>query len=109
MKSRNDKELKHNFPELQELKTLINDAILDGEIVVMRQGKPDFQTLIERSNAANARDIRYMAQKYPATYVIFDILEKDGKPLIKQPLMERKNILKEFLKEGRRIVIFLIR
>jgi bifunctional non-homologous end joining protein LigD len=70
----------------------------------MRQGKPDFQTLIERNNAANARDIEYMAQKYPATYVVFDILEKDGKPLVNQPLTERKNILKEFLKDGMRIV-----
>src|SRR3990170_5863425 len=87
IKSRNDKELKHNFPELQELKSLIDNAVLDGEIVIMREGNPDFQTLIERSNATNARDIEYMAQRHPATYVVFDILEKDGKPLINLPLI----------------------
>ena len=41
----------------------------------------------------------------PATYVIFDILEKDGKPLVDLPLMERKAILKESVKEGSHIII----
>jgi DNA ligase D-like protein (predicted ligase)/DNA ligase D-like protein (predicted 3'-phosphoesterase) len=107
IKSRNDIELEYNFPELQELKTLIDNAVLDGEIVVMREGKPDFQTLIERSNATDTRDIEYMAQKYPATYVVFDILEKDGKPLVDLPLMERKNLLKGFLKEGKHVILSL--
>jgi DNA ligase D-like protein (predicted ligase)/DNA ligase D-like protein (predicted 3'-phosphoesterase) len=105
IKSRNNIELVHNFPELRELETLIDNAVLDGEIVVMREGKPDFQTLIERSNATDTRDIEYMRQKYSATYVVFDILEKDGKPLIDLPLMERKNFLKRFLKEGRHVTI----
>src|SRR4030067_3183865 len=70
IKSRNNIELKHNFPELKELETLIKNAVLDGEIVVMRDGKPDFQTLIERSNATNPRDIEILAQQYPATYVV---------------------------------------
>lgn len=107
IKSRNDIELKQNFPELQELKTLIANAVLDGEIVVMREGRPDFQTLIERSNATDARDIEYMAQKYPATYVVFDILEKDGKPLVDLPLMERKTLLKGFLKQGKHVILSL--
>ena len=107
IKSRNDVELKQNFPELRELETLIDNAVLDGEIVVMRDGRPDFQTLIERNNAADTRDIEYMTQKYPVTYVVFDILEKDGKPLIDLPLMERKDLLKRFLKEGKHIIISL--
>jgi len=107
MKSRNDIELKNNFPEFQELKILISNAVLDGEIVVMTEGKPDFQTLIERNNAADTGDIEYMAQKYPATYVVFDILEKDGKPLIDMPLMERKNLLKKFLKKEKHVIMSL--
>ena len=35
--SRNGRELKHNFPELLELKGLIGNAVLDGEIVVMKE------------------------------------------------------------------------
>ena len=45
IKSRNEKELKHNFPELAELTQLANDLVVDGEIVVMKEGKPDFQSL----------------------------------------------------------------
>ena len=107
IKSRSGLELKHNFPELQELKTLIDNVVLDGEIVVMIEGKPDFQTLIQRSNATNLSDIEYMAREHPATYVVFDIIEKDGKPLIDLPLIQRKKLLKEFLKEGEHVILSL--
>ena len=32
LRSRNDKELRENFPEIEELKGLVGDAVLDGEI-----------------------------------------------------------------------------
>jgi len=105
VKSRNNKDLKDNFPELEELKDLMRQAVLDGEIVVMKEGKADFQALLERSRSNSVRDIEHMARKSPATYVIFDILEKNGKPLIDLPLMERKRILKESLKEGKNVVL----
>jgi DNA ligase D-like protein (predicted ligase)/DNA ligase D-like protein (predicted 3'-phosphoesterase) len=105
--SRNGKELKCNFPELEELKTLASNVVLDGEIVIMREGRADFQTLIERANAANPRDIEYMAGKFPATYVVFDILEKDGNSLVAVPLLERKRILAERLKESANVLLSL--
>jgi len=43
VKSRNGKELKYNFPELAELTALAKNLVVDGEIVVMNQGKPDFK------------------------------------------------------------------
>jgi len=104
VRSRNDKELKYNFPELEELKTLTSNVVLDGEIVVMRDGKTDFQTLLERANTSNPRDIEHMANKFPATYVVFDILEKDGNPLVDKPLMERKDALTKYVKEGNHVV-----
>ena len=55
IKSRNEKELKGNFPELQELKKLANNIVVDGEIIVMREGKPDFQSLLERGKAVSER------------------------------------------------------
>ena len=39
VKSRNEKELKYNFPELEELTHLARNIVVDGEIVVMREGK----------------------------------------------------------------------
>ncbi len=107
VQSRNGKELKYNFPELEELKTLANDVVLDGEIVVMREGKADFQTLLERANTVNPRDIEYMSSQFPATYVVFDILEKDGRPLVDLPLTERKTMLTEHVKKGKHVVFSL--
>jgi DNA ligase D-like protein (predicted ligase)/DNA ligase D-like protein (predicted 3'-phosphoesterase) len=105
VKSRNDKELKYNFPELNELSDLAQNAVLDGEIVVVRNGKADFQALLERSQATSLRDIEYLTHRFPVTYVVFDILERDGEPLINHPLIERKRLLREGLKEGQHVVL----
>ncbi len=105
IRSRNQKELIYNFPELSELNDLTHDAVLDGEIIVMKDGKPDFQTLIQRMQNNKPGDIRYMSGKFPADYIIFDILEKDGEELLDIPLMERKRILKDSVKEGKFAVL----
>src|SRR5574337_582729 len=107
IRSRNQKELIANFPELSELKELARDTVLDGEIIVMKDGRADFQTLIRRSHNIQVRDIDYMSRKFPATYIIFDILEKEGKELLNVPLMERKSILKNSVKEGKFVVLSL--
>jgi DNA ligase D-like protein (predicted ligase)/DNA ligase D-like protein (predicted 3'-phosphoesterase) len=105
IRSRNGNELKYNFPELRELEKLANRIVLDGEIVVMIKSMPDFQTLMERAKATSPRDIEYEAQKYPATYVVFDVLEIGGKPLLDLPLTKRKRLLKEYVKEGKNVVL----
>jgi DNA ligase D-like protein (predicted ligase)/DNA ligase D-like protein (predicted 3'-phosphoesterase) len=107
IKSRNHKELLSNFPELEELKQLAGGTVLDGEIILMRDGQADFQTLIERNQKTSIRDIEYMAKKYPATYVVFDILEKNNQPVINETLVERKRILKESVQEGAYVVLSL--
>ncbi|VVB55685.1 DNA ligase [uncultured archaeon] len=107
LKSRNQKELTDIFPELSELKALAGNSVLDGEIIIMKDGKSDIQTLIQRMQDTNPREIMFMAGKFPATYIIFDILEKDGKELSDTPLMERKRILKNSVKEGNFIVLSL--
>jgi ATP-dependent DNA ligase len=105
IKSRNGYDLSNNFPELGELKGLARNVVLDGEIVVMVDGRADFQAVVERSKASSPLNATYLSQKHPATYIIFDILEKDGKPLIALPLVERKKILKETVRDGRSAVL----
>lgn len=107
IRSRNDKELKYNFPEFGELKTLARNAVLDGEIVVIRGGKADFQTVIERANATRSYEIEIEAQRNPATYVVFDIIEREGRPLLDLPLIQRKRLLEQCLKEGSHVSISL--
>jgi DNA ligase D-like protein (predicted ligase)/DNA ligase D-like protein (predicted 3'-phosphoesterase) len=79
--------------------------VVDGEIVVMREGKPDFQALLKRGQAVSKGEIQRQANRAPATYVVFDILEKDGKPLTSLPLVERKKILADSLKEGTNVLL----
>ncbi len=105
VQSRNAKELKTFFPELDELKQLTKNVVLDGEIVTMKQGKVDFHSLQERGHVISAREVERLQQKSPATFVVFDILEKDGQPLVDLPLMERKAILKESVKVGSHVII----
>jgi DNA ligase D-like protein (predicted ligase)/DNA ligase D-like protein (predicted 3'-phosphoesterase) len=105
IRSRNDKELRYNFPELQELKNLANNIVVDGEIVVVREGKADFQSILERRQATSTQDIENRMPLDPTTYVVFDILEKDGEPLIGLPLMERRRILSQRLKESEHVAL----
>jgi DNA ligase D-like protein (predicted ligase)/DNA ligase D-like protein (predicted 3'-phosphoesterase) len=105
LKSRNGKELKYNFPELEELRQLTGNVVLDGEIVVVKAGKPDFQALLERGQAASSVEIELQAKRSPVVYVVFDILEKDGVPLVNLPLTERKKIVKNSVREGKHVLL----
>jgi DNA ligase D-like protein (predicted 3'-phosphoesterase) len=71
----------------------------------MREGKPDFQALLERGQSVSPNEIQRQARRAPAIYVVFDILEKDGNRLTKLPLLERKKILKGSLKEGNNVLL----
>jgi bifunctional non-homologous end joining protein LigD len=105
LKTRNGKELSQNFPELAELTQLASNLVVDGEIVIMREGKPDFQTLLERGQAVSAREIQRQAMRASSIYIVFDILEKDGKVLTSLPLLERKRILRDSLGEGKNVLL----
>jgi DNA ligase D-like protein (predicted ligase)/DNA ligase D-like protein (predicted 3'-phosphoesterase) len=105
IRSRNDHELSQNFPELWELKDLTNDVVLDGEIVVMRRGVPNFQDVAKRVQASKQKDVQVEVKTMPVTYVVFDILEKDGKTIINYPLRQRKSILRDSVKDGNHVVV----
>lgn len=51
-----------------------------------------FRQLLKR-NVENKFKISILSRKIPATYNIFDILNWDGKDLLKIPLIERKSLL----------------
>ena len=104
LRSRNQKELMASFPELGELKQQLKGSVFDGEIVILNKGKVNFQALLERSTASSS-DISRQAATAPAAYIVFDIIEKDAKPILDLPLLERKKILKETLKETSHVLL----
>lgn len=87
--SRNHIPYNQKFSKIaDELKKLPKSAVLDGEIVVLdSKGKPSFQLLQD-----------YPQSKGDLVYYVFDILYLDGKNLTKLPLIQRKEILKGYLK-----------
>ena len=105
LRSRNGKELTRNFPELEELKDLTHETVLDGEIVILKEGKVDFQAMLERGKASSSTEIELSTKRSPAAYIVFDILEKDGKPLLDLPLIERRKILKTAVQEGEHVLL----
>jgi DNA ligase D-like protein (predicted ligase) len=105
LKSRNGNELSKNFPQIAEIKQLATNVVLDGELIVMKNGRPDFQSMQIRGKAIKKLDIEMGVKELPATYVVFDILEKDGKPMLNVPLAEPKKILRESVAEGKHVCL----
>jgi bifunctional non-homologous end joining protein LigD len=105
LRSRNGRELIYNFPEIIELKQLAHNVVVDGEIIIMRGGKEDFEAMQQRSQLKSALEIDRQMRAAPATYIVFDILEKDGISLVNLPLIERKQILKESVKDGVHVIV----
>jgi bifunctional non-homologous end joining protein LigD len=100
LRSRNDSELAGRFPELAELLTLAPGTVLDGEIVVMNKGRPDMQALQPRLQAGMPG-----TGSMPVTYIVFDILEWDGKDLTGLPLTQRRKQLEAAVREGPHVVL----
>ncbi len=75
LQSRDLKPLNRYFPELIEpLKSqLPHRCVLDGEIVIARDGSLDFDALSLRIHPAASR-IKLLAQETPASLVFFDLL-----------------------------------
>jgi DNA ligase D-like protein (predicted 3'-phosphoesterase) len=92
IQSSDQQELKDCFPELVELLTLPTSTVLDGEIVILKDGKSDQQALENRLKTSTTNHSATTASSAP-TYIVFDILEKAGESLVDKPLMLRKQIL----------------
>ena len=97
--------ISYRYPELKVAGNIEADqAVLDGELVVFdRTGKPNFYLLAEREHIESRLKIRLRAKLFPATLIVFDVLELNGKPLVRKPLLERKRILERLVKESERI------
>lgn len=95
------------YPELREILKIFNgsDGILDGEIVVMDEGRPSFYRSLIRERVRNLKGISRYETKYPAQYILFDILYWNGKDLRELPTFERKNRLEKVINKTETITI----
>ncbi|GAA0671545.1 ATP-dependent DNA ligase [Kitasatospora atroaurantiaca] len=96
--SRTAKPLTRYFPELVEAfrRELPERCVVDGEIVIARDGRLRFEELLERIHPAASR-VRTLAERTPASFVAFDLLALGATALDRQPLAERRTALEEAL------------
>jgi DNA ligase D-like protein (predicted ligase) len=90
-------EIAPRYPELDPLHGLEPGTVLDGEVVVLRNGKPDFSLLLSREHAGGALRRRGSALHHPATYIVFDQLYARHESLCREPLHARRDRLRETL------------
>jgi bifunctional non-homologous end joining protein LigD len=93
------------YPDLAGAGGDLEDALLDGELVVMDEaGRPSFQMLAERMHVRDRARAARLAVTYPVTYLVFDVLRLGRVELFDVPYRERRALLDE-LALGDRCVV----
>lgn len=102
IQSRDRKPLDRYFPELIEplLTDLPPRCVLDGELVIAREGRLDFDALLLRIHPAASR-VAKLAQQTPASYVAWDLLALDEESLLGVPQQDRRARLERVLANAR--------
>jgi ATP-dependent DNA ligase len=98
LQSKSGRSLTRYFPELVEAARAlkVQRFVVDGEIVVPRNGAFSFDDLLQRIHPAPSR-VQKLAVETPALLILFDLLaDADGKPLTHLPLRERRRKLEDF-------------
>ena len=93
-------------PELTDIHENVNErCILDGELIILKNGVPDFFEIQRRALTSNRFKIQLSSEKYPASFVAYDILYLKDKELLYLPLLERKAILSKTVIESTKLAI----
>lgn len=99
--SRTTKPLTRYFPEV--VRTLLAQlpprCVLDGEIVIAREGRLDFGALLERIHPAASR-VTHLAEVTPASFVAFDLLALGDESLLDTPQHARREALATALQDA---------
>ena len=106
LRNKRNMELLPRFPELKGLHRSVSErTVLDGELVVLRDGIPDFFELQRRTLLTDRFKIEMAAARHPASFVAYDCLCKDGRSIMDRPLLERKEALQSSVREDSLIAI----
>jgi bifunctional non-homologous end joining protein LigD len=93
---RNRLDMTRQFPELlvPEAAFRATSALFDGEIVCLDEhGKPNFKDVIHRMQQKNDGAIERARSKQPAVCYLFDCLYLDGRAIVNEPLIRRREWL----------------
>jgi len=96
IQSRDLKPLDRYFPELADplRASLPERCVIDGEVVIARDGGLDFEALLLRIHPAASR-VKMLAAETPASFVGWDLLALDDDDLRTTPQGERRSRLED--------------
>ena len=90
--SRNGNDMTASYPELGVLAEQVGSpVILDGEIIAIRGGRPDFGLLQSRMHVR--RPTGQLVRDAPVHLYLFDVLHADGEILLAMPYTARRDLL----------------
>lgn len=106
LRNKRNKRLNSIYPELKGINRQVKSrCILDGELIVLKDGKPYFFEIQRRSLMTNPVKIELAARKLPVCFAAFDILYHIDKQITDLPLTERKALLSETVIETPSIAV----
>jgi len=94
--SRTERDITAAYPELAGLgaASVRKQLLLDGEIVVFGPaGWPEFEALQPRMHVSDPAAAALLAGQNPVTYLVFDLLQLDGRPLLDLAYRYRRALL----------------
>ena len=98
---RNRMDMTPQFPELinPDEAFRATSALFDGEIVCLdADGKPNFQNVIHRMQQKTPGGIERGRASHPAVCYLFDCLYLDGRAIVNEPLIRRREWLRDAVK-----------
>jgi bifunctional non-homologous end joining protein LigD len=103
LQSRTGEDITPRYPEIHAMGRALgsNEVILDGEVVALDdKGRPSFEEIQQRMGLTAENEIRRKMRDVPVTYMVFDLLWKDGHSLMDRPYVDRRQALAELKLTG---------
>lgn len=101
LRTRNQNDITAQFPELQigEKAFRATTGLFDAEIVCLDgEGKPIFKKVINRLMSTGETAIQKLTRTNPVHCYVFDCLYLDGRSLVNEPLLKRKEWLADAIR-----------
>ena len=95
------------FPELTEIAKELkaNEVILDSEAIGVDPRTQKFIPFQETMTRKRKHNIEATRTSVPLKFYVFDILYKDGKDLLSEPLSARRKILEHTVRPGKILML----
>ena len=101
IRSRNQNDITKQFPELLAADKAFRatNGLFDVEIVCLdKAGRPEFKKVIHRLMGTGETNVLKMSKTSPVFCYVFDCLYLDGRSLVNEPLLKRKEWLRDAIR-----------